>query len=238
VRTPSASSLVKLALLVTVVATAVWFTRFTDTGRQITFQSIRDELDAFPPVWTRLLYIGVYIAGTVLLLPGTLLSFAGSQLFPNLFEAVLYTWIGATAGATLAFLLAKLLGRDFVNQLLAGRLQGLDERLSRHGFTGLLVLRLVPLFPFNGINFGSGLTGIRLRDYVLATGLGILPGVFVYQYLFARLGEKVLRDGFELKDLLDPHLLSAVGLFALFILAGKWLSARLQPRAPQPPPPA
>jgi uncharacterized membrane protein YdjX (TVP38/TMEM64 family) len=134
---------------------------------------------AFPPLVVPLLYIAIYVVGTVCLLPGTVLSFAGSRLF-GLFEATLYTWIAATIGATLAFLLAKLLGRDFVDQLLGGRLEALDERLKRHGFTGLLILRLVPLFPFNGINFGSGLTSIRLVDYVLATAIGILPGTFVY----------------------------------------------------------
>jgi uncharacterized membrane protein YdjX (TVP38/TMEM64 family) len=94
------------------------------------------------------------------------------------------------------------------------------------------VLRLVPLFPFNGINFGSGLTGIRLRDYVLGTAIGIVPGVFVYQYLYARLGEKVLSEGFTLADLYDPHLLIAVGLFIAFIVIGKWLSNKLQPKPP------
>ena len=113
----------------------------------------------------------------------------GAALF-DLFEATLYTWIGATLGATLAFLLARLLGRDFFAQLLAGRLQALDERLSRNGFFNMLILRLVPLIPFNAINFGAGLTSIRLRDYVLATAIGILPGTFVYQYLFSRLGKR------------------------------------------------
>jgi uncharacterized membrane protein YdjX (TVP38/TMEM64 family) len=236
VRKPSASSLVKLTLLVALIAAAIWFSRFTEIGRQINPQSIREYLRTFPPWLVPLLYMGLYILGTVLLLPGLALSFLGALLF-GLFEATLYTWLGATVGATLSFLLAKLLGRDFVNQLLGGRLQALDERLTRHGFSGLLILRLVPLFPFNGINFGSGLTGIRLRDYVLATAIGILPGTVVYQFLFARLGEKVLSEGFSLEDLYDPWLLAALGLFIAFVIAGKLLSSRLQgpPRNPDPP---
>ncbi len=219
-RRPSASSLVKLAVLVTLVAGAISFTRFTETGRGITFQSIRDYLRSFPPLVVPLLYIGIYVAGTVLFLPGAALSFAGAVLF-DLFEATLYTWVGATLGATLAFLLARLLGRGFVEQMLPGRLQALDERLSRHGFTNLLVLRLVPLVPFNVINFGAGLTRLRLRDYVPATAIGILPGTFVYQYLFATIGEA---------DPLAPQLWLAVGLFLAFTLLGRWLAARLRPR--------
>jgi uncharacterized membrane protein YdjX (TVP38/TMEM64 family) len=225
---PGKSALIKLAVLIALIAAAVSFTRNTETGRQITFLAIRDYVASYPPLVVPLLYIGIYIAGTVCLLPGTVLSFVCSRLF-GLFEATLYTWIGATIGATPAFLLAKLLSRDFVNQLLGGRLQALDDRLRRHGFTGLLILRLVPIFPFNAINFGSGLTSIRLVDYVLATAIGILPGTFAYQYLFAKLGDKVLSGEYSLSDVYDPELLIAVGVFVVFIIAGKWPSAKLQP---------
>src|SRR5262249_21732172 len=124
-------------------------------------------------------------------------------------------------------LVAKLLGRDFVDQLLKGKLQTLDARLGKHGFSALLILRLVPLFPFNGLNFGCGLTSIRLRDYVLATAIGILPGTFVYQFLFARFGEKILQEGFAWSDLLDWQIGIALALFAVFIVIGKWASTKL-----------
>ncbi len=229
-RKPSASALVKVLVLLVLIAAAVYFTRFTEMGRQITVDSVRAYVQSFPPLLVPLVYIGVYVLGTVLFLPGTLLSFVGAQLF-GLWEATLYTWIGATIGATLAFLIARRLGRDFVNQLLGGRLHALEQRLARHAFTGLLVLRLVPLFPFSGLNFGCGLTSIRLRDYVLATALGILPGTFVYQYLFVHLG-RALNQGITLHDLYDPHLLAPVGLFVVFIFVGKWLATKLQRKLP------
>jgi uncharacterized membrane protein YdjX (TVP38/TMEM64 family) len=165
-----------------------------------------------------------------LLLPGTFLSFIGALLFGP-YEGTLYTWIGATVGATLAFLAAKLLGRDFVDQLLGGKFAAFDKRIQENGFTGLLLIRLVPIFPFNGVNFGCGLTGIRLRDYVLATALGILPGTFVYQFLFAKLGEKLFTEGFRWADLLDWQVFAALGLFVAFIVLGKWLSGKLRKRA-------
>jgi uncharacterized membrane protein YdjX (TVP38/TMEM64 family) len=225
VRKPSASALVKLALLLALIAGAIGFRFFTDAGNGITFQAIRDYVRTFPPLTVPLLYIGAYVLGTVLFFPGLALSLAGAALF-DLFEATLYTWTGATLGATLAFLLARVLGRDFFAQLLAGRLQTLDERLSRNGYFNLLILRLVPLIPFNAINFGAGLTSIRLRDYVLATAIGILPGTFVYQYFFSRVGEA---------DPLDPQLLAALGLLLVFTLAGKWLSAKLRAKPLAPP---
>jgi uncharacterized membrane protein YdjX (TVP38/TMEM64 family) len=233
----SASSMIKLAVLVALIAAVIYYTRFTETGRQINVLSIRESLDRVPPGLLPLAYMGVYIVGTVLMLPGLSLSFLGSLLF-DLFEATLYTWIAATVGATLAFLVARFLGRDFVDRLLSGQFAALDERLRRHGFTGLLILRLVPLFPFNGINFGSGLTSIRLREYVLATALGILPGTFVYQYLFATLREKVLEQGISLSDLYDPSLLVPIGLFLFFMFAGRWLATRLKPREADVRPPS
>jgi uncharacterized membrane protein YdjX (TVP38/TMEM64 family) len=221
-------SLIKLLILVAFVAGAVWFFRFTDTGREITPATLLEYIQSVDPVLSRLLYIGVYIAGTVVLIPGTILSFAGALLFGP-YEGTLYTWIGATIGATGAFYVAKALGRDFVDRLLAGRLQALDQRVRAHGFTGLLIIRLVPLFPFNGVNFGCGLTSIRTRDYILATAIGILPGTFVYKYLFATVGQRILEEGFRWEYLWDLELLIALALFVVFFVVGKWLARKLRP---------
>jgi uncharacterized membrane protein YdjX (TVP38/TMEM64 family) len=125
-------------------------------------------------------------------------------------------------------LLAKALGRDFVDQLLGGRLQSLDQRLRERGFVSLLVVRLVPLFPFNGVNFGCGFTSIRVRDYVLATAIGIVPGTFVYQYLFSKLGETVLTDGFAWSDLADVELLAPLGLFVVFVVSTALIARKLR----------
>lgn len=226
-------SLVKFGALVLFLAGAIWFFRFTPTGRDVTPGAVLDWVRGFPDFPQRLVYVLVYVLGTVLLLPGTVLSFAGAILF-GAYEGTLWTWIGATLGATLAFLLARFLGRDSVDRLLGGRLQALDRRLSRDGFSALLVLRLVPLFPFNGLNFGCGLTGIRLRDYCAATVLGILPGTFVYQFLFARFGRKILEEGFAWSDLLDPQLGLALGLFVAFLVVGKLAAGRM--KKPESPP--
>jgi uncharacterized membrane protein YdjX (TVP38/TMEM64 family) len=220
----------KLAVFVGFLAGAVYFFRCTERGREITPELVLDTIEGFDPLTARLLYMLLYIVGTVLLLPGTALSFAGAVLF-GAYEGTLYTWIGATIGATLAFLVAKLLGRDFVEQLFGGRFAAFDERLRRHGFKGLLLIRLLPIFPFNAVNFGSGLTRIRLRDYVLATAIGIVPGTFVYQFLFAKFGRRILTEGLRWEYLQDPELWLAFGLFIVFIVIGNWLSKRLAAKA-------
>jgi uncharacterized membrane protein YdjX (TVP38/TMEM64 family) len=216
----------KLAVLVSFLAAAVYYFRFTDQGREITPEYVLDSIESHGPFTARLLYVAVYIVGTVVFLPGTVLSFAGAVLF-GAYEGTLYTWLGATVGATLAYLMARLLGRDFVERLFGERFAAFDQRIREHGFTGLLIIRLLPVFPFNAVNFGCGLTGIRLRDYVLATAIGIVPGTFVYQFLFAKFGRKILTEGLQLGYLKDPELWLALGLFATFVIVGKWLSIKV-----------
>jgi uncharacterized membrane protein YdjX (TVP38/TMEM64 family) len=221
----------KLVVLVGFLAAAVYYFRFTEQGRGITPEYVLDSIESQGPVTARLLYVAVYIVGTVVFLPGTVLSFAGAVLF-GAYEGTLYTWIGATVGATLAYLMARVLGRDFVERLFGGRFAAFDQRIREHGFTGLLIIRLLPVFPFNAVNFGCGLTGIRLRDYVLATAIGIVPGTFVYQFLFAKFGRRILTEGLRLEYLADPELWLAIGLFAGFVIVGKWLSNRISRKAP------
>ena len=221
-----AKSLLKLTPLLVVVALAICFVVFTDSGRSLDRGRIRAFIESVDPFLARLLYVVAYIAGAILLLPGLVFSFIGAMLF-GIWEGTLYTWIGATIGATCAFLFARALGREFVDRLLGGKLQALDQRLRQHGFVSLLILRLVPLFPFNGLNFGCGLTSLRLRDYVLATAIGIVPGTFVYQYLFATFGEKVLTEGFVWRDLATMEVLLPMGLFVLFTVAAGWVARRL-----------
>lgn len=220
---PRTKSLLKLALLVALLGTAYYVANYTEFGKSILARNISE----FDPVLARLLYVLLYVAGTVVLVPGTILSCIGALLF-GIWEGTLYTWIGATLGATLAFWIAKALGRDFVEQLLGGKLQALDQRIRDRGFKGLLIIRLVPLFPFNVVNFGCGLTSLRTGTYVSATAIGIVPGTFVYQYLFDKLGDKVIREGFKWSDLADVQVLLPIGVFAIFLIVTAGLARKLR----------
>ena len=126
----------------------------------------------------------IYIAATVFALPGSVLTIGGGLLFGT-WWGTLINWLSASLGALISFLIARYLGRDAVSKILKskGTLQGMDEKIGNNGFYSVLLLRLVPLFPFNGLNFGLGLTKVSFRDYTLATLLGMLPGTFVYTSL-------------------------------------------------------
>jgi uncharacterized membrane protein YdjX (TVP38/TMEM64 family) len=83
---------------------------------------------------------------------------------------------GATAGAVLAFGLARLLGRDAVERMARGRLDRVDATVDRHGVLAALVIRLVPVLPFTVLNYACGVTAMRLRHYVIGTAVGLVPG--------------------------------------------------------------
>lgn len=170
------------------------------------------------PWTTELIYLLACIVGTMLLFPGILLSFIGAALFGP-WQGTLYTWVGVTFGAVLAFFLAKLV--RCVPGPWKGRIPEVDERMGNLGFRGLLMIRLNLLLPFSAVNFACGLTGMRFSTYLLGTAIGILPGTFVYHLLFAKVSKIV--EGFKIQYLLDAELILAVALVLVLVLAVNWL---------------
>lgn len=132
-------------------------------------------------MWAPVVFVVSYAVATAVALPGSLLTIAGGAVF-GFWWGTLLNSLGANIGANAAFGLARVLGRDGIERIAGKRLQGLDEATGQHGFLGLLILRLVPLVPFNVLNVASGLTALRWRHYALATVVGILPGTLVYTF--------------------------------------------------------
>jgi len=137
---------------------------------------------------TPIAFIVVYVALTVALVPGSVPSVAAGVLFGAVWGSVL-TVLGATLGATAAFLLARRFGRAPVRARGGDRFERLDGWVAQHGFATVLYVRLVPLFPFNAVNYAFGLTAVRARDYVAATALGIVPGTVAFVALGSSLGQ-------------------------------------------------
>lgn len=170
--------LLKFFILILLIAAAIIFLRFTETGSNIRPDAIRAFILSFGAL-SPLIYIAIYSIAPVFMIPGTFVSFVAGVAFGGLY-GTLYTVIGATLGASAAFLTARYLGRDFIEGLLRGRLKIFDEGAERHGFRAVLFVRLIPLFPFNIVNYGAGLSKIQFRDFFLATLAGIIPGTFAY----------------------------------------------------------
>ncbi len=132
-----------------------------------------------------LVFMGVYMLATVFFLPATPLSLAAGGIFGPALGSV-YILIGATIGATLAFLVARFLLQEWTSNLINKRLPRLQEyfeSIKDNGFVTVLLLRLAPIFPFNGLNFALGVTEVKVSEYVLATALGIIPGVIILSFL-------------------------------------------------------
>jgi uncharacterized membrane protein YdjX (TVP38/TMEM64 family) len=168
-----------------------------------------------------LAYLGIYIAAVAFSLPGaTFLTLAGGFLFGAAGGTAL-TVVGATIGATLVFLFAQhLFGADALDRL-GPRARALGEGIRRNAASYLLVLRLVPLFPFFLVNLVPAFVGVRLATYVVTTAFGILPGTAVFSLAGAGLGEVLAMGGaFDPRAVLTPRILGALlGLAALSLAA-------------------
>jgi len=150
----------------------------------------RDSFDAAAlEAWVKdagpagpLLFMAIYAIGTVFFLPGSVLTLTGGALFGPVW-GTLYNLTGATIGATLAFLVARYFASEWVEQKTGGRLRQLKEGVEGEGWRFVAFVRLVPLFPFNLLNYALGLTKIRLSHYIVASYLCMLPGAIAYTYL-------------------------------------------------------
>lgn len=152
-------------------------------------EELRAVLEPLGP-WAFPVFVLGYALGTVLALPGALLTVAAALLF-GFWKGLAATVLGATLGASGAFQIARTLGRGAVSRWLERRgeaLRRVDRSLAEHGATAVFLLRVLPVLPFNVLNYACGLTAIRFPSYALATVLGILPGSFTYVYATVELG--------------------------------------------------
>ena len=133
-------------------------------------------------LWGPLIFILGYVAATIAFVPGSVLSLAAGSVF-GLERGVVYVFIAATLGASLAFLLSRYLARELIEKKLKEKpkFSAIDKAVGREGLKVVLLLRLSPLFPFNLTNYALGLTNVRFVDYFVAS-IGMLPGTLVYTY--------------------------------------------------------
>lgn len=181
-------------------------------------------------IWAGIAFMLAYAVTVALSLPGaTIMTLAGGFLFGVPLGASL-TVIGATLGATALFLIARSAIGDSLQRRAGPFLGRMAEGFSENAFNYLLFLRLVPAFPFWAVNLAPALLGVRLVPYVVATGIGIIPGTVVYSAFGASLGGVFDAGGdVSLKDVASPTLIAALiglGLLALLPIALKKLAPK------------
>jgi uncharacterized membrane protein YdjX (TVP38/TMEM64 family) len=140
--------------------------------------------------WGPVLFVGLYVAATVLLLPGWILTLGAGAVF-GVVTGTITVSIGAILGATAAFLIGRHLAREAVARRLEAypRFRALDEAVAREGWKIVGLTRLTPVFPFNLLNYAFGLTRVSLRQYFFASWIGMLPGTVTYVYLGSLAGD-------------------------------------------------
>lgn len=172
----------RLALLVVTLVAVGAIARVTPVASMLSLDGLINGVRSLQSTaWAPFVFVLVYVTTTALGLPGSVVTIVGGVVF-GFGWGTLYNSIGANIGANAAFGLARMLGRDGVERIVGKRIRRLNNAMLRHGLIGLLALRLIPLVPFNALNFGSGLTRLRWREYIIATMVGILPGTLVYTF--------------------------------------------------------
>lgn len=179
-------------------------------------QENRDDLRAYTNANYTLavgIFVAVYILQTTFSLPGgAIMTITGGFLFGSVF-GTFFVAVGATIGATIAFFAARYVFRDWIENKFGARIAPIQSGFAKNAFNYLLTLRLIPLFPFFLVNLVSGLTRMNVGTYVIGTGIGILPGSFVFAFAGQQLGSIN-----SLREIASPQVLLAFTLLGLLAL--------------------
>src|SRR5713101_2322540 len=197
-----------LAVLLTGIVLAFAFRRY------LTVPQIQDFVAGLGH-WGPMVFVLIYAVCPAFLVPGLPLDLAAGLLFGPVWGTV-YSLVGATVGATIAFLAARTVGREWTEEKLSGPLKKLKEGVDKGGWEFVAFARLVPVIPFNLLNYALGLTRIGLVPYVLASFVFMAPAAAVYVYAGWAGGEAIAGEGTLSQTLVRVLIaLSALGMLAV-----------------------
>ncbi len=214
----------RILLLVLFVAVVV-AVRYSPIGNLLTFENLKGHreglLSSVQGHYLRsvAVYTMSYIIIVALSIPGAvIMTLAGGFLF-GVFAASVYIDIAATAGAAFAFLIARYLLGDRLQEKYHEQLSSFNAEMKKNGPRYLLTLRLIPVFPFFLINFLSGLTKVTMRTFIWTTALGILPATIIFAYAGQQLGTIN-----AISEILSARVITALAALAALALFPAMLS--------------
>jgi len=203
------SGWIRWVLLTGLIAGVFLVFRFTSLSiSDFTPEKIKLFIQQFG-VMSPIVFILIYsLRAVILVLPVGIMSLAGGLAFGK-WWGTLFILIGATLGSCLSFLMARYLGRGFIEKLgvlKKGKLRNLEEGVEKNGLRMILFMRLIPLFQYDAVNFGSGLSKMKFRDYALGSFIGMIPGGFINALL-----------GSSLENVISLQFFIALGIFILLM---------------------
>lgn len=177
------NKVIKLAIVIGVVTVIYFLLRYFGVTEYIALKNvykIKEWVSGFGII-APLIYIGFYIVATLFFLPGLPITVLSGIAFGPVW-GVVYVWISATVGVSLAFLVARYVARGLVENWVSGndQFRKIDEKVEQEGWRILMFTRLVPIFPFNLQNYAYGLTKIKFSTYALVSSIFMLPGTIAY----------------------------------------------------------
>lgn len=168
--------------------------------------------------WAPIGFAAIFIVATAFGAPTSIFSAAGGIIFGGTVGTILAV-LSATIGATLAFLFTRHFARDFVTRKLGPKpwFVKLNDGLNRSGLYFVMFARVVPVFPFNGANFASGVTSVSLRDYFFGTLIGVIPANIIFANSASQAASAASGAGFDVTALIWLSSLGALVLLTAIV---------------------
>lgn len=173
----------KFILLAALIVTGIVLSQWGPAAQYFHAERLRASVEACRGTgWGVAVFVMIYMVGSMLALPSVGFSLLGGVVF-GFWPGVAYNLIGCNLGALAAFAAARSLGRDTVRSWVrSDKLSKFEDAVERHGYPVIVAFRILPILPFNAVNFGSALLRIRFRDYLAGTLVGTFPATVLFTY--------------------------------------------------------
>lgn len=180
---------IKFLVLIIIILTGIYISFHFNLEEKISLEMIRNFIQN-AGIWGPLLYILLYCITSVVFFPATLLSTASGAVWGP-YIGTLYTVIGATIASSISFFISRLLGRKVSQKIFnkSSKISVCDRFIGKNAFVVVLIMRFIPIIPWDVVNFGSGLCDIRFRSYFLASLIGTIPATFTYNLIGSSIGQ-------------------------------------------------
>ncbi|MBC7475312.1 MAG: TVP38/TMEM64 family protein [Candidatus Sericytochromatia bacterium] len=141
---------------------------------------------------------------------GLILTIAGGLIF-GVIKGTILNVIASNIGANIAFFIGRYFVRDFVEKLIKGKIKLIDDKIETNGFLTILRLRLIPIIPFNILNYAAGFSKLKYNDYIFGTVIGMLPATFIYTFF----ADAILIDSTKQKEAFFKLIIATTLLVAI-----------------------